>query len=38
VLGHYSTRYESIEAFKKEATEIFDSVHLADDGKVLRFE
>ncbi|WP_423819469.1 ribonuclease Z [Salinimicrobium sp. TIG7-5_MAKvit] len=38
VLGHYSTRYESIEAFKKEANEVFDSVHLADDGKVLRFE
>ena len=37
VLGHYSTRYESIEAFKKEAAEVFPRVHLADDGKVLSF-
>ncbi len=37
VLGHYSTRYESIEGFKKEAAEVFPEVHLADDGKVLSF-
>lgn len=37
VLGHYSTRYESIEAFKKEAAEVFPRVHLTDDGKVLSF-
>ncbi len=32
VLGHYSTRYDSIEAFRTEATTVFDNVHLADDG------
>lgn len=33
ILGHYSTRYKSIELFKKEALEIFSKVDLADDGK-----
>lgn len=33
ILGHYSTRYKSIELFKKEALEIFSNVDLADDGK-----
>ena len=37
VLGHYSTRYESIGTFKKEAEEVFANVHLADDGKILNF-
>ncbi|MHA6280957.1 ribonuclease Z [Salinimicrobium sp. CAU 1759] len=37
VLGHYSTRYESIDIFKSEALEVFPRVHLADDGKVLNF-
>ncbi|WP_324721311.1 ribonuclease Z [Salinimicrobium sp. HB62] len=37
VLGHYSTRYESIEIFKNEALEVFPQVHLADDGKELHF-
>lgn len=37
ILGHYSTRYESIEVFKKEAADIFPGVELADDGKVLSF-
>ena len=37
VLGHYSTRYKSIELFKKEAEEIFANVYLADDGKVFEF-
>ena len=37
VLGHYSTRYKSIELFRKEASEIFDNVLLADDGKVFDF-
>ena len=36
LLGHYSTRYPSIEAFKLEAQAHFDAVLLADDG--LRFE
>lgn len=34
ILGHYSTRYKSIELFKKEAQTVFDEVELADDGKV----
>ncbi|WP_461442538.1 ribonuclease Z [Maribacter sp.] len=34
ILGHYSTRYRSIEPFKEEARTIFESVLLADDGKV----
>lgn len=38
VLGHYSTRYSSIELFREEASEIFDNVHLADDGKVFNFD
>ena len=37
LLGHYSTRYKSIELFKGEAGEIFPSVELADDGKVFNF-
>ncbi len=32
-LGHYSTRYENIDAFKTEALTIFDHVILAEDGK-----
>ncbi len=34
ILGHYSTRYKSIELFKEEASTIFKNVKLADDGKV----
>ena len=34
ILGHYSTRYSSIELFKTEAQTIFENVQLADDGKV----
>lgn len=37
ILGHFSTRYKNIERFKDEATEIFDTVELADDGKVFEF-
>ncbi|TAI48309.1 ribonuclease Z [Flagellimonas allohymeniacidonis] len=33
ILGHYSTRYGSIELFRDEAKEIFPRVELADDGK-----
>lgn len=36
ILGHYSTRYGTIELFKKEAQEIVENVLLADDG--LEFE
>lgn len=38
VLGHYSTRYKSIELFKEEAQTIFDKVALAEDGKVFEFK
>lgn len=34
ILGHYSTRYKSIEYFKEEAQQVFDNVTLADDGKI----
>lgn len=37
ILGHFSTRYDSIQAFKKEAEEIFPDVELADDGKNFSF-
>ena len=37
ILGHYSTRYKSIELFKEEAKTIFENVELADDGKVFEF-
>ena len=34
ILGHFSTRYKNIERFREEASEIFEAVELADDGKV----
>ena len=34
ILGHFSTRYKDIELFKTEASEVFDQVEIADDGKV----
>ncbi|WP_276165933.1 ribonuclease Z [Zobellia alginiliquefaciens] len=37
ILGHYSTRYKSIELFKEEALEVFPNVELADDGKFFDF-
>lgn len=37
LLGHYSTRYKSIELFKEEATTIFSNVLLADDGRAFDF-
>jgi len=37
ILGHYSTRYDNIERFREEATEIFPNTELADDGKVFDF-
>ncbi len=37
IVGHYSTRYETIALFKKEAETIFDSVILADDGLSFEF-
>lgn len=37
VLGHYSTRYDSIELFKNEAQTVFERVLLADDGVTFEF-
>ena len=37
ILGHYSTRYENIEMFKKEAETVFSDVLLGDDGKSFEF-
>lgn len=37
VLGHYSTRYKSIELFKEEAQTVFENVLLAEDGAVFEF-
>ncbi len=34
ILGHFSTRYESIELFRDEAKSVFGDVELADDGRV----
>ncbi|WP_418514077.1 ribonuclease Z [Corallibacter sp.] len=35
VLGHYSTRYDDLKAFKTEAESIFNDVELAKDGKTI---
>lgn len=32
ILGHYSTRYDGIKAFKDEAASVFPNTYLADDG------
>jgi ribonuclease Z len=37
LLGHYSTRYDSITLFEDEAKTIFENVSLSDDGKVFEF-
>ncbi|WP_339657268.1 ribonuclease Z [uncultured Maribacter sp.] len=37
LLGHYSTRYKSIELFKEEATTVFSNVLLTDDGRTFDF-
>nr|WP_299383522.1 ribonuclease Z [Allomuricauda sp.] len=37
ILGHYSTRYKSIDLFKQEAEEVFHNVELAEDGKSFNF-
>jgi ribonuclease Z len=37
ILGHYSTRYDTINLFKDEALTIFPEVLLADDGKSFEF-
>ena len=37
IMGHYSTRYNGLGDFKKEAQTIFKNVKLAKDGKVFEF-
>ncbi|WP_303319152.1 ribonuclease Z [Flavivirga abyssicola] len=37
LLGHYSTRYDGLNAFKEEAQEVFDNVELCEDGKTFEF-
>jgi len=37
ILGHYSTRYDDLSLFKKEAEEVFEHVQLAKDGKSFEF-
>jgi ribonuclease Z len=37
VMGHYSTRYESIALFKEEAETVFPNILLADDGVSFEF-
>lgn len=37
LLGHYSTRYDSLEAFREEANTVFEHVELCKDGKVFNF-
>lgn len=34
ILGHYSSRYNDLELFKKEAETVFDHVSLAKEGRV----
>ena len=34
ILGHYSSRYQDISLFQKEAEEVFNNVDLAEAGKV----
>lgn len=35
ILGHFSTRYKTFQPFVKQASEIFESVVLAEDGLIL---
>ncbi len=37
ILGHYSTRYKSIDLFKDQAQTVFPNVELAEDGKLFEF-
>lgn len=37
ILGHYSTRYDDLEEFRTEAQTVFDTVELAESGKILEF-
>jgi len=37
ILGHYSTRYDDLSVFKKEAETVFPNVELARDGKTFEY-
>lgn len=37
ILGHFSTRYDNFEEFRRQAAEIFPEVDLAEDGKIFDF-
>ncbi|TYA56363.1 ribonuclease Z [Formosa maritima] len=37
ILGHFSTRYDSLNEFKEEAQTIFDNVELAEAGKIFNY-
>lgn len=37
LLGHYSTRYDGLHAFKEEAKVIFNNVELSEDSKTFEF-
>ncbi|MBK8601191.1 MAG: ribonuclease Z [Flavobacterium sp.] len=37
ILGHFSTRYDSIQSFKEEAETVFPAILLADDGVSFEF-
>lgn len=38
ILGHYSSRYPNLEAFREEAQAVFENVELAEDGKTFSFD
>ncbi|CAG0911418.1 unnamed protein product [Cyprideis torosa] len=38
ILGHYSTRYPSLEMFREEALAVFPRVELARDGAVFSLD
>ena len=38
ILGHYSSRYKKLERFQQEASEVFESVELAESGKVIEVD
>ena len=38
ILGHYSTRYNTIDLFRQEAETAYSDVLLADDGRVFEFD
>lgn len=36
ILGHFSSRYNNFENFKKEASTVFENISLAEDGKIFQ--